>query len=326
MTPRTHLVAVVPQHGQTVRSMDLMALAAGIDGRMPMQAPGGTGKSILVAGLANLVARSFQHLLVVRGMRAVAQNAPVFHPGEHMIMRGHHAGLHSCVTPQTGIASVFLLGAMAGIAFFLGKRLMQMVPDKPLARASMGIMTGKTPAQFAWEPTVPSTALRLLMTGQAQGIGFHLKKLTVFCLMGLMTDRTLSLGKRLMAHGLGFCQFLMADKTCFSQALPEQTVMPGSVGGMAAKAFPVADRLVHHPLGKLCFRTLVARVTKLRALALQQSGIFRHMRVMTISALALGHRAMGEFAGEILPFVALVANLIGQRDRTGKPGGQADYQ
>lgn len=291
-----------------------------------MQAPGCTGKSVFVAGLTNLVARGFQHLLVVCGMGAVTQDAAVFRSGEHMIMRRHHAGFHSCVTPQTGFASGLLLRAMTGIAFLFGKRLMQMLPDKTLARASMGIMTGKTTAQFAWKTTMSRAALRLLMTGQAQGVGFHLEKLTVFCLMGLMTDSTLALGKRFMADGLWLCQFLVADKTCFSQVLSEQAVIPCSMGSMTTKAFSVTDRLVHHSFGKLCFRTLVARVTKFRSLSLQQSGIFRHMRVMTISALALGHRAMGEFTGEVLLVMALVANLIGQRDRTGKPGEQAEYQ
>lgn len=50
------------------------------------------------------------------------------------------------------------------------------------------------------------------------------------------------------------------------------------------------------------------------------------MRIMAISTLALGHRAMGEFTGEVFLVVALVANLTGQCDRTGKPGEQAEYQ
>lgn len=291
-----------------------------------MQALGSTGKSVFMAGLAYLVARGLQHFFVVCGMRTVTQDAAVFRPGEHMIMRCHHAGLHSRVTAQTSVASGVLLRAMTGIAFFFGKRLMQMLPDKTLARTSMGIMARKTTAQFAWEATMPSAVLRLLMTGQAQGIGFHLKKLTVFCLMGLVTNSTLALGKGFMADGLGLCQFLVADKTCFSQVLSEQAVIPCSMGSMTTKAFSVTDRLVHHSFGKLCFRTLVARVTKFRSLSLQQSGIFRHMRVMTISALTLGHRTMGEFTGKILLVMALVANLAGQRDRTGKPGEQAEYQ
>lgn len=124
MTARTHLVAVIPQHGQSIRAMDLMTLAAGIDRRMPMQTPGCTGKSILVAGLTHLVARGLQHFFVVCGMGAMTQDAAVFRSGKHMIMRRHHAGFHSCVTPQTGFASVFLLGTVAGITFFLSKRLM----------------------------------------------------------------------------------------------------------------------------------------------------------------------------------------------------------
>lgn len=326
MTPRAHLVAVFPQHGQAIRTMDLMTLVAGIDGRMPMLAPGGPGKSILVAGLANFVARGLQHFLVVSGMGAVTQDAAVFRSGEHMIMRGHHGGLHACVAPQTGFAPGILLRSMTGIAFFFGKRLMQMLPDKTLARAAVGIMTGQTAAEFARKAAMPSTALRLLMTGQAQDIGFHLEKLVVFCLMGLVTDGALALGKWFVADGLRLCQILMANKTRLRQVLSEQSVMPRSMGSVTTKAFPVTDRLVHHPFGKLCFRTFVAGITKLRALSLQQPGIFRHMRVMTISALTLRHRAMGEFAGEVLLLMALVANLIGQRDRTGKPGEQTEYQ
>lgn len=201
-----------------------------------------------------------------------------------------------------------------------------MAPDKTLARTSMGIMTGKAPAQFTWEPTVPSTALRLLMTGQAQGIGFRLKKLTVFCLVGLVTNSTLALGKWFVADSLGLCQFLMADKTRFRQILSEQAIIPRSVRSMAAKTFPVTDRLVHYPFGKFGFRTLMARITEIGSFSLQQPGIFRHMRVVTISALALGYRAMGKFTDEVLLLMALVANFIGQRDRTGKPGEQAEYQ
>lgn len=49
------------------------------------------------------------------------------------------------------------------------------------------------------------------------------------------------------------------------------------------------------------------------------------MGVMTISALALGHRGMDGLAGKILPGMTGKANLSGQGDRTGKPGAQAEY-
>lgn len=147
--------------------MDLVAFTARADRRVPMLALRITGESILMAGLAHLVARGLQHFFVVSGMGAVAQDTTVFRAGEHMVMRGHHGGFHACMAPQTGFAPAILLSPMTGIAFFLGKRLMQMLPDKPLARASMGVMTGKAAAEFARKAAMPSTALRLLMTGQA---------------------------------------------------------------------------------------------------------------------------------------------------------------
>ena len=49
------------------------------------------------------------------------------------------------------------------------------------------------------------------------------------------------------------------------------------------------------------------------------------MGVMTISALALGHRGMDGLAGKILPGMTRIANLSGQGGRTGKPGEQAEY-
>lgn len=180
MTARTHLVAIIPQHRQPIRAMDLMAVATGIDIWVPMPALGIPGKSVLMAGLAHLVAGSLQHLFIVSGVGTVTHYAAVFRPGEHMIMRRHHGGFHSCMTPQAGFASDILLLAMTGIAFFFGIGLMQILPDKALARASMGIVTRKTATDLPGKSTMPSTVLRLLMTGQTQGISFHLQKLSVF--------------------------------------------------------------------------------------------------------------------------------------------------
>jgi len=44
----------------------------------------------------------------------------------------------------------------------------------------MGIVARKTATDFTGKSTMPSTVLRLLMTGETQGIGFHLQKLSVF--------------------------------------------------------------------------------------------------------------------------------------------------
>ena len=326
MTARAYLVAVIPQHGQPVGAMDLVAFTARADRRVPMLALRIPGESILMARLAHLVARGLQHFFVVPGMGAVTQDTTVFRAGEHMIMRGHHGGLHARVAPQTGFAPGVLLSPMTGIAFFFGKRLMQMLPDKPLARAAMGVMTGQAAAELAWKAAMPGTALRLLMTGQAQGIGIHLEKLVVFCLMGLVANSTLPLGKGFVADSLRFCHLLMANKACFRQIFPEQAIMPSGMGRMAAKTFSISHRLVHHPFGKFGFGPLMAGVAERRPLSLQQSRIFGHMRIMAISALALGHRTMGEFAGEVFLVMALVANLTGQCNRAGKPGEQAEYQ
>jgi len=326
MAARADLVAVIPQHGQPIGAVNLVAVAAGIDFGMPMLALRIPGESILVTGLAHLVARGLQYFLVVSGMGAVTQNTTVFRSGEHMIMRGHHGGFYACVAMQAGFAPGILLSPMTGIAFFFGKRLVQMLPDKPLARAAVGVMAGKTAGELARKAAMPGTALRLLMTGEAQGIGFHLEKLVVFCLMGLMADSTLPLGKGFVADSLGFCHLLMADKACFRQIFPEQAIMPRGMGSMAAKTFSITDRLVHHPFGKLGFGSLMAGIAKRCSLSLQQPGIFGHMGIMAVSALALGHRAMGEFAAEVFLVMALVANLIGQCHRAGKPGEQAEYQ
>jgi len=268
MAARADLVAVIPQHGQPVGAMDLMTVTARTDRRVPMLALRITGESILVTGLAHLVARGLQHFFVVSGMGAVAQDTTVFRSGEHMIMRGHHGGFHACVAPQTGFAPGIVLSPMTGIAFLFGKRLMQMLPDKALSGAAMRVMTGKTAAEFARKAAMPGTALRLLMTGQAQGIGFHLEKLVVFCLMGLVADGTLPLGKGFVADSLRFCHLLMADKTCFRQIFPEQAIMPRSMGRMAAKTFSISHRLVHHPFGKFGFGPLMAGVTERRPLSL----------------------------------------------------------
>lgn len=248
--------------------MDLVTFAARADRRVPMLALRIPGKSILMTGLAHLVARGLQHFFVVPGMGAVAQDTTVFRSGEHMIMRGHHGGFHACVAPQTGFAPGILLSPMTGIAFFFGKRLMQMLPDKTLARAAMGVMAGQTAAELARKSAMPSTALRLLMTGQTQGIGFHLEKLVVFCLMGLVADSTLPLGKGFVADSLRFCHLLMADKACFRHIFPEQAIMPRGMGRMAAKTFSITDRLVHHPFGKLGFGPFMAGVTERCSLSL----------------------------------------------------------
>ena len=80
--------------------------------------------------------------------------------------------------------------------------------------------------------------------------------------MGLVTDITLALGKGLMSHGLRLCQFRMTGKTGFSQAFPEQPIMARGMGSMAAQAFSIPNRLVHHPFGKLHFRAPMTRVTE----------------------------------------------------------------
>lgn len=66
-------------------------------------------------------------------MGGVALDTTVFSPGEHMIMRRHHAGFHSGMAPQTGFAPGILLLPVAGIALVFGVGLMEMLPDKPLA-------------------------------------------------------------------------------------------------------------------------------------------------------------------------------------------------
>lgn len=56
MTAGTDLVAIIPQHGQPVRTMHLMAFAAGIDPGVPMPAVRITEIGVLMAGLAHLIA------------------------------------------------------------------------------------------------------------------------------------------------------------------------------------------------------------------------------------------------------------------------------
>ena len=133
MATRANLVAIIPQHRQAIGAMHLMTVAAGIDTGMPILALSITGKGIFMAGLAHLVAGGPQHFFIVCGMGAVAQDTAVFRPGQHMVMRGHHAGFHSGMTPQAGFASGTLLMPMTGIAFFFGKGRMQILPDKTLA-------------------------------------------------------------------------------------------------------------------------------------------------------------------------------------------------
>jgi len=262
MTARTDLVAVIPQHRKPIRAMHLMTVAAGIDIWVPMPTLGITVKGVLVAGLTHLVAGSLEHFLIIPGMGAVTHYTAVLRPSEHMIMRGHHGGFHSRMTTQAGIASDILLLPMTGIAFLFHIGLMQMLSNNPRACTAMGIMTGKTAADLAGKSTMPTTVLRLRMTGQTQGIGFHLQKLAVFRLMGLVTGIALALGKGFMGHGLGFCQIRMAGKAGFRQAFSEQPVMARGMGRMAAQTFTIPNRLVYHPLGKLGFRALMAGVTE----------------------------------------------------------------
>jgi hypothetical protein len=325
MATGTDLVAIIPQHGQPVRAMYLMAFAAGVDPRVPMPALRIAGIGVHMTGLAYLVAGILQHFFIIRGMGTVTLDTAIFRSGDHMIMRRHHAGLHPRMTPQTGLVPGILLLPMTGIAFVLGVGLVKMLPDKPLAGAAMGIVTGKTAAELAGKATMPGTVLRLLMTGETQSSGFHLEELAVFGLMGLVTDRTLALGKGFMGYSLRRCQFLVTDKTGFRQAFSKQTIMGCGVRSMAGQAFSIPNRHMHHPFDKLGFRPPMARVTERGAFPLQQPWIFGDMGVMAISTLALGHRAMGKLAAEILPGMARVANLFGHCDRTGEPDEQAEY-
>lgn len=86
--------------------------------------------------------------------------------------------------------------------------------------------------------------------------------------MRLVTGITLALGKGFMGNGLRFCQFRMTGKTSFRQAFSEQPIMARGMGSMAAQAFSIPNRLVHHPFGKLRFRAPMASVTELGALPL----------------------------------------------------------
>ena len=189
----------------------------------------------------------------------------------------------------------------------------------------MGIMTGKAATDLARKATMPGTVLRLRMAGQTQGPGFHLEKLTVFCLVGLVADITLPLGKGFMGHGLGLCQLLMTAETGLRQVFPEQAIMAGSMRSMAAQTFSISNRLVHHPFGKLEFRPLVACVTELGTFFHQQPGIFGNMRIMTIAAFPLRHRGMDGLPRKILPVMTRVAHISGQDDRSSEPGEQAEY-
>ena len=133
MATGTDLIAIIPQHRQPIRAMDLMAVATGIDIWVPMPALGIPGKSVFMAGLAHLVAGSLQHFFIVSGMGTMTHYTAVFRPGEHMVVRRHHGGFHACMTPQACLASDILLLAMTGITFFFGIGLMQILPDNPLA-------------------------------------------------------------------------------------------------------------------------------------------------------------------------------------------------
>ena len=325
MATGTDLIAIIPQHGQPVRAMHLMTFATGIDSRVPMSALRIAGIGVHMTGLADLVAGILQHFFIIRGMGTVTLDTAIFRPGNHMIMRRHHAGFHPRMAPQTGLVPGILLLPMTGIAFVLGIGLVKMLPDKPLAGAAMGIVTGKTAAELAGKATMPGTVLRLLMAGEAQGHGVHLEELAVFGLMGPVTDRTLALGKGFMGYGLRLCLFLVTDKTGFRQTFSKQTIMGRGVRSMAGQTFPIPDRHMHHPFDKFGFRPPMARVTKPGALLLQQPGIFGDMGVMAISTLALGHRAMDKLTGEILSGMTRIANLFGQCDREGEPGKQAEY-
>ena len=133
MATCAHLVAIIPKHRQPVGAMHLMTVTARLDAGVAILALCITGKSVFMALLTHLVARVSQHVFIIRGMGAVTEDATVFRPGQHMIMRGHHAGFHAGMTPQADFASGTLLMPVTRVAFFFGKGRMLILADKTLA-------------------------------------------------------------------------------------------------------------------------------------------------------------------------------------------------
>jgi len=318
---RADLVAVGLEHGHPVRTVHLVAFAAGADGRVAVQASGGAGKGLGVAGLADLVAAALEHGFVIAGVRAVALGAAVVQAGDHVVVGLEHAGLDPLVAGKAGVAARGL-AAVAGGAVFPGKGRMQMLPENALAAAAMRIVAGKAAGDPAGEALVAGASLDLGMAAQAEGVGFQLEQAAVLGLVGLVAGGALAPGKGGVRHCRLPGQLLVAGETAFGQGTPEQAGMVGAVGRMALQAFPLPHRPMHLALAELDLGPLVAAVAEFGATGLEQARMLCRVRVVALPALALGQGRMAVPGAEILALMAGEAGFLGQ----GRGGGKADKQ
>ncbi len=194
---------------------------------------------------------------------------------------------HLTMTTKTNLRPHLLLTLSVAIAASLCIGSMQHVPYNPFPTTSMGIMAGKTIPQPARVIRMAFTKSVPLMAGKTKSLTLEFQKQSMFRLMGTMTGRALTLGIGGMGILILLLQRCMTGKACAFQPMPQQPPASRSMWLMAGKTFTPPHRLMHQVLCKFFLRILMAFITELRALLIQQALEMRHMGIMAAAAFSL---------------------------------------
>ncbi len=187
---------------------------------------------------------------------------------------------------------------------------MDVGPDQAGALATMGIMTGETGPGLGREAFMAGQGIRLTMTAETKLVAIVFQELIVVGVMGLVTGRAFTIGKGLMLDRvLLFAKGLMAFKTTLGKGPAQQSLLLRGMGTVAGQALAIADRLVLYPLTEGPFGLIMTGVTEIPPFFLEKPLVFGNMGIMTLGALALGHRLMDNLAAELLLGVTADAAL-----------------
>lgn len=250
MAPRADGIAIPPEHGQLVGTMDFMTACAysRFHFRMPVKLVFVAGNGIIVTAAADMQLAAFEQILFIPGMGGMTGDAFIFLLARQVTVPGKHSCRHGFMTPEATLRTASFPALLMAFFATLRKWRMQHVADHALSIAAMGVMTGKTSLQTFRIIHMPLLQVLGLVAGETHLVRFVLQQLTICRLMGTMTGVTLPLSKRAVGILEFLRYFFMAGETGCAQLLLEQPISVAGMGFMADEAISTAHRLMNHAL------------------------------------------------------------------------------
>lgn len=214
MTSGTGIIAAFLQHGELVRSMHGVAVAADNIVRMSELGIGHHLQGPWMAGPTDLTLVALKQAGIIAGMGSMTVGAGVAGTACQVAVSVKHLLNDLCMAAETDPGRHLAAFCLVAVIAASGKRLVQHITNHTFFSAAVRIMTGKTILCLFGEPFMGPADIRARVTGDTD-IAFlaDLKEQWIFSIMGLVTIAALPLGKGRMGYLVTAGQILVACET-----------------------------------------------------------------------------------------------------------------